>query len=164
MHRSKTKEKVLFSTSHQQEMDIHFLGSRASVFIVIVLEDNHINNEYSHLLHSLRFFFLLAMTSYGMDYPFGQFGSALLAVSPSSPHQAYSPVGMGWGWREPGCCGSNAEQELKHLCVLNTSLDTATKQSTTWAAEGKVPPCLPILLHILNKMYTLSVIGANKIY
>lgn len=33
---------------------------------------------------------------------------------------------------------SKAEQELKHWCALNISPATATEQSTTWAAEGKV--------------------------
>lgn len=83
VHGSKTKEKVLLSTSCQQEMAIH-PGSRGSVLTVIVLKDNHINNECSHLLLSLSFI-LMNMTSYGMEYAFVQFGSALLAVPPSSP-------------------------------------------------------------------------------
>jgi len=35
-----------FSTSHQQAMSNHFLGSRTSVHVEDVLEDKHLNNKY----------------------------------------------------------------------------------------------------------------------
>jgi len=40
-----SKKKVLFSTSHQQVMSSCFLGSRASVHIVVASEDKHLNSE-----------------------------------------------------------------------------------------------------------------------
>lgn len=49
-------------------------------------------------------------------------------------HPPCWPLGVGWGWREPGCCGRNAE----HWCVPSTIPATAAKQRITWAAEGKV--------------------------
>jgi len=56
MHRSKASEKDLFSTSCQQVMFMQFLGRRAPVHVVVVLEDKHLNNECPPLLLSLSFF------------------------------------------------------------------------------------------------------------
>jgi len=42
---SKAKQKDLFSTSHQQVISKHFLGSRAPVHVAVASEDKHLNNE-----------------------------------------------------------------------------------------------------------------------
>ena len=70
---------MLFSTSHQEAMSGHFLGSRASVRVVVAPEDKNAPASIS-----LYLAFISELTSYGMEYPFGQFGSAVLAVSPPS--------------------------------------------------------------------------------
>jgi len=77
----KQKEtKDLSSTSHQQEMSSHLPGRRASVYIAIAPEDNCHNNKCPHSSS-----FLLASVaeqmSYGTEHAFGQFGSAVLAMS-----------------------------------------------------------------------------------
>jgi len=62
-------------------MSRHFPGSKASVHIVIALEDKHCNNK---CLPHTHFCFLLAFivewTSYGVEYSFGQLGSAILVM------------------------------------------------------------------------------------
>jgi len=42
------KTKDLFSTSHQQAMSSHFPRSRASVYVVVALENKHCNKEFIH--------------------------------------------------------------------------------------------------------------------
>ena len=69
--RRKTKD--LFFTLHQQVMSSHFLGIRASVCIAVAPEDKHRNNECSSS-SSFLLAFIAEQTSYGMEYPLGQFG------------------------------------------------------------------------------------------
>ena len=75
--------------------------------------------------------YILDMTSHGMEYPFGQFGSAALAVSPPS-FLCPSSLLAGWAWE--------AEKSLtwyKHclatsenLCVLSTFFSYWTQNIT----------------------------------
>ena len=59
----------------------HFPGSRVSVREVVAPEDKRKQtNAPPHPPPPPRFY--TEQTSYGMEYPFGQFGSAVLAVSP----------------------------------------------------------------------------------
>jgi len=81
VRRSKGNQKIFFSISHKQVISSHFPGSRASVRVVIALEDKCLNNE------SLSpFSFLSAViaeqASHGMEYPLRQFELAILAMSP----------------------------------------------------------------------------------
>lgn len=39
------KENIIFSTSHQQTMSSHFLGSRASAQVAVALEEKHLHNK-----------------------------------------------------------------------------------------------------------------------
>ena len=59
---------MLFSTSHQQAMSSHFLGSRASVRVVVAPEDKKWPPPFRLPLLS---FFISELTSYGMEYLFG---------------------------------------------------------------------------------------------
>ena len=71
----------------------------------------------------LSFSFLLAFiaeqTSYGMEYPFGQFGSAVLAVSPPKLLPTPSLLLGGMLERSLGAV-------TKPWCVTNTSLAAST--------------------------------------
>jgi len=98
--RKQKKTKDLFSTFHQQVVSSHFSGSRASVRIAVALENKH---------HKLRIcppssFFFLAfiaeLTSYGMEYPFGQFGPVLLSKSPPKILPPPSLLVRGQYWRD----------------------------------------------------------------
>ncbi|KAK4806753.1 hypothetical protein QYF61_005549 [Mycteria americana] len=62
-------------------MSSHFLGSRASIAIAVPPDDKRRNNECPPP-SSFLLAFIAEQTSFGMEYPFGQFGSAVLAMSP----------------------------------------------------------------------------------
>lgn len=62
MHGSKGKQVILFTTSHQQAMTSHFLASKALV------------------LQKTNAAFSAEQVPYGMEYPFAQVGSSVLAV------------------------------------------------------------------------------------
>ena len=89
--------------------------------------------------------FMAEQTSYGMEGPFGQFGSAVLAVSPPRILPTPSLLGERGGMleRQPCCCASTAQQQPKHWCVSNIFLATNTKHSTMRAAIGKLIPSQP---------------------
>lgn len=103
MLRRKGKLKDLFFTSQQQVMFSHYLGSRASVDVAFSSENKHLNNKY---VFSPSFSYLLMMSTaaYEIEYPFGHFGSAILAVS--SPKLFPTPsllafeAGVGNGWSD----------------------------------------------------------------
>lgn len=82
MKQRKTKD--LSSTSHQQMMFSHFPGSRASV----------LKNKCHNKCFSLLLGFLSEQMSYGMEYPFGQFGSAVLIMFPPRTLATHS-IGVG---------------------------------------------------------------------
>lgn len=109
----RSKGKDLFSTSHQEVMSIHFLGSWASVHVVVVPVDKPHNNKCP----SSCFFvlaFISEQTSYGPEYPFGQFGSAVLAVS--SPRILSTPSLL--GRRE--CCRDRPDAVEQCSAVAKT--------------------------------------------
>ena len=56
--------------------------------------------------------FIAEQTSYGMEYPFGQFGSAVPAMSPPKILPTPSLLGEAEGMleRQPPCCVSTAQQ------------------------------------------------------
>jgi len=77
--------------------------------------------------------------SYGMEYPFDQFGSAVLAMSP--PKILATPSLLGGGGmleKPPWSCVSTAQQQPKHWCVTNALPATDTKHITMRAAIGKI--------------------------
>lgn len=73
--------KVLSSTSHQQMMSGHLLGSKASAPKWLLHKANIVNKQ---CLPFLLFYlaFICELTSCGMEYPFGKFGPVGLAVFP----------------------------------------------------------------------------------
>lgn len=61
-------------------MSSHFPGSRPSVYIAVAAEDKCLDNKCS-LPGSFFLAFIAEQTTYGMKYPFSQFGSAVPVVS-----------------------------------------------------------------------------------
>lgn len=107
-------------------MSSHFLRSRALVCIVVAPEDEYRSNKCPPL-----FSFLLAViveqTSYAMEYPFGQFRSSGLAMSP--PKILLTRL-LGEG---------NAGGTALLSCNQNTGeLPTSFQHSTMRAAIGKI--------------------------
>ena len=76
----------------------HFPGSRVSVRVVVAPEDKRHNNECPS--SSCLLAFIAEQTSYGMEYPFGQFGSAVLAMSPPKILPTPSLLVGGQCWRD----------------------------------------------------------------
>lgn len=103
MFRRKGKLKDLFSTSQQQVMFSHYLGSRAFVDVAFSSESKHLNKKYVSS-PSFSYLLTLSMAAYEIEYPFGHFGSAILAVS--SPKLFPTPsllafeVGVENGWSD----------------------------------------------------------------
>jgi len=58
------KMKDLFSTSHQQVISSHFLGSRASIHVAVALKDKSHNNECPP---PFLLAFIAEQISYGME-------------------------------------------------------------------------------------------------
>lgn len=115
-------------------MSSHFLGSGTSLCVVVSLEDQSCNSECSFFSSFLAC--IAQQTSCGMEYPFGQFGSAGLVVTPARilPH----PTNGGILERQHWYCASSAQQEPKHWGVTNTFVATNTEHRTVRAAMGKV--------------------------
>jgi len=75
-------------------MSSHFLGTRASVRVVVAPEDKHYNSECPPS-SSFLLVFITKQMSYGMEYSFGQFGSAVPAVSSHKFLPTRQPTGEG---------------------------------------------------------------------
>jgi len=60
----------------------HLQESRAPSHVMVTGEDKCCNSERSPLPPSSPQLYMLSVTLYGMENPFGQLGSALTAVSP----------------------------------------------------------------------------------
>lgn len=103
MLRRKGKLKYLFSTSQQQVISSYYLESRASVDAAISSECKHLNNKHVPS-PSFSYLLMLSMASYEIEYPFGHFRSAILAVSSlklfPTPSLLAFGAGVGDGWRD----------------------------------------------------------------
>ena len=95
-------------------MSDYFLGSRASVHVVVGLEDKHHNNQ---CLPSCSFLlaFVAEQMLYGMEYPLGHLGSAVLAVPPPKTLPTPSLLVWGGGWRGSLDAGAEALVCYHHL-------------------------------------------------
>jgi len=84
--------------------------------------------------------FLLSMTSHSMKYPFGQFGSVLLATSPPSllPTSSLLAFGRGVGVERALMLWEHCSAVAKTVECSRDLLATATKHTTIRAAMGKV--------------------------
>ena len=71
--------------------------------------------------------YMLSMTLYGMEYPFGQFGSILLAVP--LPSQLVHLAENG-NLEKSFYNMSTTQQQLHHQCVINTIFIISPKHST----------------------------------
>ena len=82
---------------------------------------------------------LLSTTSYGMEHPSAHLGSAVLAVSPPSSLCTPSLLTSGavWGAKQPWCCTSTAQQELKQPCVLSIVFSRNLRHSIIRATVKK---------------------------
>ena len=85
-------------------------------------------------------FLIAEQTSYGMEYPVGQFGSAVLVVS--LPKILPTPSLLLSGGGNVGdtalVCAGTAQQQPKHRCVINTLLASKRQHSTMRAAVGRI--------------------------
>lgn len=77
---TQSKTRYSFTTSHQQASVQPFPGKRGPLNVTIYWEDKYHHSECSHLLILSANFYWCAL--YGMEYLFGQWGSAVPAVSP----------------------------------------------------------------------------------
>lgn len=100
-----------------RKMFRHFFERR----VTVTWEDNFITKN-SPTSSSFSLILLLSMPSYVMKYPFGQPGSAVLAVSPLSLLPTCSILAGG------------AVRDNTPCCVINTLLVTNPKLSTIWTA------------------------------
>jgi len=83
--------------------------SRAPSGITVTWEDKRHHSERPPLPSISPQLYMLSMTPYGTEYNFGQWGSAVPAVSPSRAPPSYSLVG--WGKKKtPWLCVSTAQQ------------------------------------------------------
>ncbi|PKU30181.1 rna-directed dna polymerase from mobile element jockey-like [Limosa lapponica baueri] len=118
----------------------HFPGSRASVCIAVAPEDKRHNKCPLSLLALIA-----EQTSYGMEYPFRQFGSAVLAMSP--PKTLPTPSLLAFGTRgktkeDVGPLrketGDLVTQDIEKAEVLNASVFTGKGSNhTAQVTEGK---------------------------
>lgn len=134
---AEAKQKKVLSTSHQQVMSSHFLGSRALVNAVVALEEKSLNNEYTAirspaLLHSPISFYCWpqhpVVWSVWVSCP---------SWVPSQPLVHPQPTG-GELERQPWCCVRTTQQYPKHCCGIHIIAATNTKQSTIQAVVRKV--------------------------
>jgi len=85
MHISKAKQGIQSLLPMGRQVYSHLQESRALSRVMITWEDKrHHSKSLPFLLLSPPLLYMLSMTPYGMEYPFGQLGSAVLAVSPPS--------------------------------------------------------------------------------
>ena len=135
---TKGKEDIYSLLPTSKQMSSYFLGCRASTCIVVALENKHRKHKCpSPRLLSLTFD-CWAWHCMVWNNPLGQFGSAVLAMSPPNlPHTLILLAFVGWGSeQQPWCCSSAAQP--KYWCFINTFLDTNAKHITVWAAMRKV--------------------------
>lgn len=76
------KSEDLFYASHQQVISSCLLGSWA-LPQVLLQKVNVVNNQCNPLSSSFLLPFISEQASHGMEYPFGQFGSVILVISPA---------------------------------------------------------------------------------
>lgn len=76
----------------------------------------------------------------GMEYPFHKFGSAALSmfILKLLPTSACLLWRQSEKKRNPECCASAAQQQLKHHSVINIVLVTDLKLNKIWAAMKKI--------------------------
>lgn len=91
------------------------------------------------MFHSYFFFSQICistMTSYGLEYPLGQPGSAV-----TLPNSLCTPriLLVGWGEEKRSwLCVSFAQQKWKHPCIINTISSTNPNHSPESAAVKKI--------------------------
>jgi len=135
MHK-KSKPRNSFSASHRQAAVQQFPGKQGSI-----THDGYLGRQMPSPWTSLPSFFpwlyMLSVTPYGMEYPFGQLGSGVPAVSPTSSLCTPSllPVGRGEEQWSPWL---NAQQWLKHPSIINTVFSTKPKHSRIRATAKKI--------------------------
>lgn len=87
---------------------------------------------------------LLSVASHSVGYPMGQFGAAVLVVSPLYP--LFTPTHSLWGWEEDRVGKRESLGIVEALfsssqqVVINTVLSTNAKQIILWATMRKVKP------------------------
>ena len=129
-----------FTTSHQQADAQALPGQQVLSTHSSCLGRQMFNFECPVPPPPFSLLLLLSVTSYGMGYPFGLLGSAVLSLSPPSllPIPTLLAFGRRSGLeRQPWCCASTAWQKPKHWCVVNTAVAANAKLSTTWDAVRK---------------------------
>jgi len=80
---SKAKEGIHSLLPISRQVFSHLQESRAPPHVKVTWENKHHHSKCPHFL-LLAQVYVLSMTSYGMEYPFGQLGKAVPAVSPPS--------------------------------------------------------------------------------
>lgn len=124
-------------------MSSYFLGSRTSVHRVVASQGKHCSNKYPLLLHPLSFWNGINLQ---YEFPFGQFGSALLAGSHPKILPFPSLLVRVESWRALvlcECCPAAAKAVVcyQQQCVISTLPATSAKPSSVKAAGGNINFC-----------------------
>lgn len=93
--RKQRERKQLYTTSHREVLLGHILGSGVSKCIVVAWVDRCVPNESTAFSFPAQLF-LPSLTSYGREYPFGHFRSAVLPRPP--PQLLPTPCLLALGW------------------------------------------------------------------
>lgn len=107
------------------------------------------------LLPSLPCFISLSMIQYGMGHSFGQYGSAVLVLSPPIFLCTLSLLARQQEKQSPWLCVSATQQQLNHQCIISLDFITAPKHSTKKATVMKINS-------ITTKSKVLCSIKTNK--
>lgn len=97
-------------------------------------KDKHHSNECPH---PFLLAFIAGKMPNGMEYFFGQFGSDVLAVSPSKISLILSPLVRGKRWDSLDAVPAPLSS-TKYQCVINTSLAPSAKHSALRSAVGEI--------------------------
>ena len=96
---SKAKRESQWLLPISRQMSSQCLQSRALAHVMVAWEDKH-HNPKCALPPLFPELLLLSMMLHGIQYPFGQFGSAVSAVSPRILLHTPSLLAFGWRGRE----------------------------------------------------------------
>ena len=99
--------------------------------------------------------YIPSITSYCMEYPFGQFVSAVMAMLPPS-FLCTSFLAEHGKLQSPWLSVSTAQQQLKHQCIINIMLILNPKHSTIPATRKKINS-----VPAENKTVTNTMFGTN---
>ena len=139
-HASKANQGIHSLLPISRQVFSHLQQSRAPSRIMVTREAKRHHSECPPPSSFIPQLYALSTTSYSTEHPFGQLGSAVLAVPPPSCSCTPSLLagGVGWEQERPWLCASTAQRWLKHPGVINAVSSSNPKQSPTLATRKKI--------------------------